>query len=69
MNNHKKCMLAVLSVFGLLLTLSLPGQIQAQINDSGITKAFRWRNIGPANMSGRISDIEALDEAESTLVS
>ena len=31
-------------------------------DDLGIARAFPWRNIGPANMSGRISDIEALDE-------
>ncbi|MBN1271921.1 MAG: hypothetical protein JXB26_06580 [Candidatus Aminicenantes bacterium] len=29
--------------------------------DSEIEQAFRWRSVGPANMSGRISDIEALD--------
>lgn len=31
-------------------------------DDPGIARAFPWRNIGPANMSGRISDIEALDK-------
>jgi len=50
---------------GLLMVMSvlfLVTGVQAQMDDSGIAKNFRWRNIGPANMSGRISDIEALDD-------
>ncbi|MBM3294267.1 MAG: hypothetical protein FJY82_07045, partial [Candidatus Aminicenantes bacterium] len=31
-------------------------------DDPGIARAFPWRNIGPANMSGRISDIEGHDK-------
>ncbi|MFO7733869.1 MAG: hypothetical protein R6X21_09485 [Candidatus Aminicenantes bacterium] len=29
--------------------------------DPGLVKHLKWRNIGPANMIGRISDFEALD--------
>ena len=25
-------------------------------------KNLRWRNLGPANMAGRVSDIEAVEE-------
>ncbi len=50
-----------LGVICLLLGLITPPAI-AQMDDSGIAQGFRWRNIGPANMSGRISDIEALDD-------
>ena len=35
--------------------------VTAQITTENLEKIFRWRNIGPANMSGRITDIEALD--------
>jgi photosystem II stability/assembly factor-like uncharacterized protein len=34
----------------------------AQATVESLIKDMRWRNIGPANMSGRISDIEALDD-------
>ncbi len=33
----------------------------AQITAENLDNNFRWRNIGPANMSGRVTDIEALD--------
>lgn len=49
---------SILTVF----ILATAGSTLAQMDDTGIARAFRWRNIGPANMSGRISDIEALDE-------
>ena len=34
------------------------GQMAAQL-DSATLSLFEWRNIGPANMSGRVTDIEA----------
>ncbi|MFC1477595.1 hypothetical protein ACFL6L_03905 [candidate division KSB1 bacterium] len=48
----------------LILTLCLfvlSGDLTAQMDDTGIAATFRFRNIGPANMAGRITDIEALD--------
>ncbi len=33
----------------------------AQVSDSDLLREFRWRNVGPANMSGRIVDIEAVE--------
>jgi len=58
----KKQTALILCVFVALFITAAPAPIQAQMDDSGIAKAFKWRNIGPANMSGRISDIEALDD-------
>jgi len=46
----------------LMFCLLAAGPASAQMDNTGIAQAFRWRNIGPANMSGRISDIEALDQ-------
>ena len=40
----------------------LAGTVLAQSVEESLIKDLRWRNIGPANMSGRISDIEALDD-------
>jgi len=34
----------------------------AQITTKDLENNFRWRSIGPANMSGRVTDIEALDD-------
>ena len=57
-----------LSIFLFLFIMTAAGNIYAQMDDSGTAKAFRWRNIGPANMSGRISDIEALDNDFTTVL-
>ncbi len=53
--------MTVLSIFFLALAILATGSAYAQMEAKGIAQAFPWRNIGPANMSGRISDIEALD--------
>lgn len=51
------------SVIALFLLLLMSGSmVNAQMNDSGFAEYFRWRNIGPANMSGRIADIECMDD-------
>ena len=51
--------------FLLLLTMVLAGTFSAQNAPGNPDQAFinhlKWRNIGPANMVGRISDFEALD--------
>jgi photosystem II stability/assembly factor-like uncharacterized protein len=44
-----------------LPVLVLPLSLAAQVADSTILAAFRWRNIGPVNMGGRVVDIEAVD--------
>ncbi|MCH8287085.1 hypothetical protein IIB79_11260, partial [candidate division KSB1 bacterium] len=33
----------------------------AQVAEENLIKDFRWRNIGPANMGGRVVDFEAVD--------
>jgi len=50
----------------LLLVMAFTGSFAAQQTGPGpdtsnLTKHLRWRSIGPANMVGRISDFEALD--------
>ena len=48
-----------LLVAGAALTLagSLPAQLSTPL-DSASLATFRWRSIGPANMTGRVTDIE-----------
>lgn len=40
---------------------AVSGQVGERSRRDPLTGDMAWRNIGPANMSGRISDIEALD--------
>jgi len=44
-----------------LVLFALAAPAAAQPAGDNLVRDLRWRNIGPANMSGRISDIEALD--------
>ncbi|MBN1939532.1 MAG: hypothetical protein JW843_08095, partial [Candidatus Aminicenantes bacterium] len=48
-----------------LITVTLAGPFAAQNAPAGngpdLTRHLKWRNIGPANMVGRISDFEALE--------
>ncbi len=39
------------------------GPLAAQVPDSALLASFKWRNIGPANMGGRIVDIEAVESS------
>jgi photosystem II stability/assembly factor-like uncharacterized protein len=41
--------------------LLIVGLADAQETDEALFKDLHWRNIGPANMSGRVTDIQALD--------
>ena len=43
------------------LVLSMTNPFFSQTKEESLIKDFKWRNIGPANMIGRISDFEALD--------
>ena len=44
-----------------------PAPSGAQPTDSALLSAFRWRNIGPASIGGRITDIEAVDTSFRTV--
>jgi len=64
MNRNIKTALRVCAL--LLLVMAFAGPFAAQQAGPGpdsqaLTRHLRWRNIGPANMVGRISDFEALD--------
>jgi hypothetical protein len=54
----------------LLCLLPAPALLQAQIPtarvDSALIASLRWRNIGPANMSGRIADIVGIPSPSRT---
>jgi hypothetical protein len=45
----------------------LHGVLAAQPTDSALLSSFRWRNIGPSSMGGRVVDIEAVDTSFATV--
>jgi len=45
-----------------LCLLVTAGGAGAQVGAEHLIRDLAWRNIGPANMSGRVTDIEALDD-------
>ena len=45
----------------LCLAVGLANAVFSQTPEENLIKDFKWRNIGPANMIGRISDFEALE--------
>lgn len=60
-NNHHIFLVSFLST--ILFLFLIPGLLNSEQRQSeDLFKAFEWRNIGPANMGGRISDIRALDD-------
>ncbi len=51
-----------LFIFGLFACLTSGVMLSGQVQEKDVFKSFEWRNIGPANMGGRISDIQALEQ-------
>ncbi len=61
MSMQRKDALRSVLVFSLMLGISHPFYPQERGKDALLIKDLKWRNIGPANMIGRISDFEALE--------
>ncbi len=49
-------------IFAAVCIVLFFGVSRGQETDDGLFKDLQWRNIGPANMSGRVTDIQALDD-------
>lgn len=49
-------------LFAVLLTATLTGGLSAQLTQplGDLADAFTWRSIGPANTSGRVTDVEGI---------
>lgn len=56
---HRYLRISFLAMF--MFLLAGPFFSQGPGTEANLVKDLRWRNIGPANMVGRISDFEALD--------
>ena len=59
MPKHPKKSFRAVILFGLIFVVA--GLFYAQTSEESLVKGLKWRNIGPANMIGRISDFEALE--------
>jgi hypothetical protein len=62
MNDSKVLRVLRNGLTALLALILLWGGAVSDGHEGKLFKDMRWRNIGPANMGGRISDIQALDE-------
>ena len=56
----RRSLAALLTPVALVAVGSL-ARTQTPPDTSALVKDLKWRNIGPANMAGRVTDIEALD--------
>lgn len=66
---HTHALSATLLVAGSLATTAAPAHGQATSDSAAIAQAvngIRWRNIGPANMMGRIVDVEGIPSPSRT---
>ena len=59
MNNRRH--FPLVPAIAVLMLLSA-GSASAQVTVENLTEKLQWRNIGPSNMSGRITDIDALED-------
>src|SRR5690242_4749472 len=47
--------------------VALAAPVSAQMLDSSVVSAFRWRNVGPSNFMGRVSDVQGIPSPSKTL--
>ena len=57
--------LSALTLAALLIPTSIYAQLTSPL-DSATLAAFEWRSVGPANMSGRITDVEGIPSPSKT---
>ena len=57
----------VTAVAGALAAIAIAPPLSAQMLDSSFVSAFRWRNVGPSNFMGRVSDVQGIPSPSKTL--
>jgi photosystem II stability/assembly factor-like uncharacterized protein len=50
-----------------IIALCCAAPLAAQTLDSSIVSAFKWRNVGPSNFMGRLSDVEGIPSPSKTV--
>src|SRR6476659_5831311 len=57
----------VTAVAGVATAFAFAAPVSAQMLDSSVVSAFRWRNVGPSNFMGRVSDVQGIPSPSKTL--
>ena len=57
----------LLTVVAGVAAVALAAPAPAQMLDSSVVTAFRWRNVGPSNFMGRVSDVQGIPGPSKTL--
>ena len=55
------------AVAGVASAVAFAAPVSAQGLDSSVAAAFRWRNVGPSNFMGRVSDVQGIPGPSKTL--
>ncbi len=55
------------AVAGVAAAVALAAPASAQMLDSSVVAAFKWRNVGPSNFMGRVSDVQGIPSPSKTL--
>ena len=50
-----------------VVAVSLGAPLKAQTLDSAVVAGFRWRNVGPSNFMGRLSDVQGIPSPSKTI--
>ena len=58
----------IVAAIAVVAIFSQPAGVAQSSPEARLVKELRWRNIGPANMAGRVTDIEALDSDFATVL-
>src|ERR1700742_4551166 len=61
----RSLVLAATAVAGAVSVFAAPASAQGL--DSSVVSAFRWRNVGPSNFMGRLSDVQGIPGPSKTL--
>jgi len=57
----------VTAIVGAATAMAVAVAISAQMLDSTAIGAFRWRNVGPSNFMGRLSDVQGIPSPSKTI--
>jgi hypothetical protein len=57
----------VTAVAGVATAFAFAAPVSAQMLDSSVVSAFRWRNVGPSNFMGRLSDVQGIPSPSKTI--
>ncbi len=57
----------ITAVAGSAMAAAFASPVVAQGLDSSVTAAFRWRQVGPSNFMGRVSDVQGIPGPSKTL--